>query len=236
LSAESISILKNYFLTPYNGHVFILNTQVTLTDIQQHPFTEILSHKKALRGHSIAMSIFNAMFTCADGFEGKKILDVGGGTGYFSFLASEAGATATMIERDAGQATVAKAMADVRGLNVKIINASIQNYLESNQESFDCAFMLNMFDQMLREDETSAWTALKQISEKCKMLFIMMGPTEQIPTAKGLATGTPLAPNTVISRFTDKLDYEVILEKTIYTKYENIATHIYGDRQLQAYF
>ncbi len=236
MSTESINILKNYFRQPYNGHVFILNSQVTLEDIQRYTFTEILSHKNALRGHSITMSIFNAIFTCADGLEGKQILDVGGNTGYFSFLATEAGANATMVERDGGQAIVAKAMADVRGLNVKIINDSIQNYLKSCQDKYDCAFMLNMFDQMLREDETSAWEVLKQVSERGKMLFLMMGPTEQIPTAKGLATGTPLVPAPVISRFTNKPDYEVILEKTVYKKYEVIASHIYGDRQLQAFW
>jgi 2-polyprenyl-3-methyl-5-hydroxy-6-metoxy-1,4-benzoquinol methylase len=232
---ESIEILKKYFSIPYDGHVFIFNSKVTLEDLQQHSFTDILSHKNALRGHSIAMSIFNSIFTCADGLDGKQILDVGGNTGYFSFLATESGANATMIERDNRQATVAKAMAEVRDLKVNIVNDSIQNYLESSENKFDCALMLNMFDQMLRTDEESAWKTLRQISERCKMLFLMMGPTEQMPTVKGLVTSTPLNATPAKTRHY-KPDYEVIMEKTIYTKYEVLATHIYGDRQLQAYW
>ncbi len=237
MPVESIKILENYFKWPYNGHVFIFTNKVTLADIQQHTFTEILSHKNAAHnhGHSFAMSIFNAIFTCADGLDDKKVLDIGGNTGYFSFLATEAGAEVTMIEKDAERATAAKAMAEVRELKVNIINDSIQNYLDSSTETFDCAFMLNMFDQMLREDETTAWKVLKYVSERCKMLFLMMGPTTQIPTTKGIETGNPSIVAPVIEKFS-KPDYEVILAKTIYSKYEVLASHIYGDRQLQAYW
>ncbi len=235
MSTESIEILKNYFSTPYGGHVFIFTSKVTLADIQQHTFTEVLSHSNALRKHSLAMSIFNSIVAFADGLEDKKILDIGGNTGYFSFLATESGAKATMIERDHGQATVAKAMAEIRGLDVNIVNDSIQNFLETNRESFDCAFMLNMFDQMLRTDEESAWKTLRQVSEKCKTLFLMMGATEQIPYAKGLVTSTPLNAASAKTKFY-KPDYEVIKDKTVYQNYEVLATHIYGDRQLQAYW
>lgn len=235
--ADSIKILETYLKWPYNGHVFIFTNKVTLADIQQHTFTEILSHKNAAHnhGHSLAMSIFNAIFTCADGLDGKKVLDIGGNTGYFSFLATEAGAEVTMIEKDAERATVAKAMAEVRELKVNIINDSIQNYLDSSTETFDCAFMLNTFDQMLRENEVTAWKVLKQVSKRCKMLFLMMGPTAQIPTAKGIETGNPSITASVIERFS-KPDYEVILEKTVYKNYEILATHIYEERQLQAYW
>ena len=240
MSAESIATLKKYFAVPYGGHAFIFTNPVTLTDVQQHTFTEILSHKNAvdaqgLPGHSVALLIIEAAKKHMNGLDGKQILDVGGNTGYISFLASEAGATATMIERDTGQVTVAKAMADIRGLKVNIINDSIQNYLESNQEHFDCAFMLNMFDQMLREDETTAWQSLKQISERAKTLFLMMGRSEQIPKTNGHATGTPLIPAPVLSRH-DKPDYEVILEKTVYKNYKVLATDVYGKRQLQVYW
>ena len=163
------------------------------------------------------------------------MLDIGGNTGYFSFLATEAGAEVTMIEKDAERATVAKAMAEVRELKVNIINDSIQNYLDSSTETFDCAFMLNTFDQMLRENEVTAWKVLKQVSKRCKMLFLMMGPTAQIPTAKGIETGNPSITASVIERFS-KPDYEVILEKTVYKNYEILATHIYEERQLQAYW
>ena len=232
---ESIAILQKYFETPYNGHVFIFTNKVTLLDIQQHSFTEILSHGNALRKHSFAMSIFNAILAFADGLEGKRILDIGGNTGYFSFLATETGANAIMVERLELQAKVAKAMADIRGLKVQIINGLIQDYLDANAETYDCAFMFNVFDQMLRENEVVAWKVLRQVSERSKMLFLMMGPTEQIPKAKGLVTSTPLNAALAISRF-DKPDYEVILEKTMYKNYEVLATHIYGNRQLQVYW
>jgi len=234
---ESIRILEEYFKWPYGGHVFIFTNKVTLADIQQHSFTEILSHKNAVysHGHSLVMSIFNAMFTCANGLEGKKILDVGGSTGCFSFLATEAGANVTMVEKDPERTTVAKAMAEVRGLKVEIINDSIQNYLDSTTETYDCAFMLNMFDQMLREDEVSAWKTIKQISERCRMLFLMMGPTKQMPTVRGIETGNPPVIGPVIEVF-NKPDYEVICEKTNYKSGKTIATHIYGNRHLQAYW
>jgi len=240
MSANNIEILKKYFSIPYGGHVFIFTNPVTLLDIQQNTFTEILSHKNAvdaqgLPGHSMALLIIEAVKKHMNGLDGKQILDVGGNTGYISFLAVEAGANATMIERDTVQATVAKAMADVRGLKVNIINDSIQNYLNSNQDKFDCAFMLNMFDQMLREDETTAWQVLKQISERAKTLFLMMGRSEQIPKTNGHATGTPLIAAPVLSRH-DKTDYEVILEKTMYNNYKILSTNIYGSRQLQAYY
>jgi hypothetical protein len=118
---------------------------------------------------------------------------------------------------------------------VDIINDSIQNYLDSTTETFDCALMLNMFDQMLRTDEASAWKTLKQVSERCNLLFLMMGPTEQISQAKGLVTSTPLNPVPATSRF-DKPDYEVILEKTAYKNYAVLATDIYEDRHLQVYW
>lgn len=235
MSQQSIETLKNYFSIPYGGHVFIFTNKITLEDIQQHTFKEILSHNKAPQQNSIPMTIFEAISNFADGLNGKKVLDIGGNTGYFSFLASEAGADVTMIEKLERQANVASAMADVRGLKVKIFNGLIQDYLDSSSEKFDCALMLNMFDQMLRTDEAVAWKVLKQVSERCKTLFLMMGATEQIPLAKGLVTSTPSKTAPALSRF-NKPDYEVILEKTVYKNYEVLATHIYEDRQLQAYW
>jgi len=240
MSADSIEILKKYFSEPYGGHVFIFTNPVTLADVQQHTFTEILSHKNAIdekgkAGHSLAMSIFEAITAHANGLAGKRILDIGGLTGYFSFLAVEAGANATMIEREESLATVAKAMADARGLNVQIINASIQNCLESSAETFDYAFMFNMFDQMLRTNEESAWKTLLQVSKRSKMLFFMMGPTEQIPTAKGIATGTPLVPAQAISRYS-KLDYEVILAKTVYSNHKILLENANNGRCLQVFW
>ncbi len=85
------------------------------------------------------------------------------------------------------------------------------------------------------EAEKSAWKVLKQVSERCKTLFLMMGPTEQIPTAKGISTGTPLINAPAIEKFS-KPDYEVILEKSNYKKYEILATDIYGERQLQVFY
>jgi len=240
MSINSVEILKKYFSVPYNGHVFIFTNPVTLADVQQHTFTEILSHKnavdaKGLHGNSLALSIFEAITKHVDNLTGKKILDIGGNTGYFSFLSTEAGANATMIEMDTWQATVAKAMAEVRGLKVQIINSSIQNYLESSAETFDYAFMFNMFDQMLRTNEESAWKTLLQVSKRSKMLFFMMGPTEQIPTAKGIATGTPLVPAQAISRYS-KLDYEVILAKTVYSNYKILLENANNGRCLHVFW
>ena len=235
MSAESIEILKKYFAIPYSGHVFIFTNKITLEDIQQHTFTEILSHNNAPQHHSIPIAILHAIFKFANGLSGKKVLDVGGNTGYFSFLASEAGADVTMVERLERQANVATAMADVRNLKVEIFNCLIQDYLDSSSENFDCAFMFNVFDQMLRTNEAIAWKVLNEISERCKMLFLMMGPTDQIPTAKGLATSTPYSIAPAISHF-EKPDYEVILEKTVYKNYKVLATDIYENRQLQVYW
>jgi len=235
MSANSIETLKNYFLIPYGGHVFIFTNKITLKDIQQNTFTEILSHNNAPNQKSIPMAIFNAVSAFANGLNGKKVLDIGGNTGYFTFLATEAGADVTMIERLERQANVAYAMADVRGLKVKIFNGLVQDYLDSSSETFDYAFMLNMFDQMLRTDEAVAWKVLKQVSERCKMLFLMMGATEQIPTAKGLVTSTPSNVAPAISRF-NKPDYEVILEKTVYTDYKILTNNVYENRELQAYW
>jgi len=240
MSVNSIEILRKYFSMPYGGHVFIFTNPVTLLDVQQCSFTDILSHKNAIddkgkAGNSLAMTIFEAISTHVDGFRGKHILDLGGLTGYFSFLAVEAGANATMVEREESLATVAKAIAEIKGIKVQIINSSIQDYLESSTESFYCAFMLNMFDQMIRTDEESAWKTIKQVSERCKMLFLMLGSTEQIPTAHGLVTSTPLLSAPAIQKF-DKPDYEVILEKTIYRNYKILLENANNGRQLQVYW
>jgi len=235
MSQDSIKILKNYFSIPYGGHVFIFTNKITLEDIQQNTFTEILSHNNAPNQKSIPMSIFNAVSAFANGLNGKKVLDIGGNTGYFSFLAAEAGADVTMTERLERQVNVAYAMADVRGLKLKIFNGLIQDYLDLSSEIFDCTLMLNMFDQMLRTDEAVAWKVLKQVSERCKMLFLMMGATEQIPTAKGLVTSTPHEAAPAISRF-NKPDYEVILEKTVYTNYKVLTNNVYENRELQVYW
>jgi len=240
MSQESIEILKNYFAIPYGGHVFIFTNKITLEDIQQFSFSQILSHRNArdaqgLAGHSVALAIFEEITEHMKGLSGKKVLDVGGNTGYFSFLAAEAGAEATIIEKNTRQANVAKAIADVKGLNVKIVNDSIQNYLEASTETYDCALMLNMFDQMLRADEFSAWETLMQISQRSKTLYLMMGSTEQMPTVKGLPTSTPsniLPAKTVFQ----KPDYEVVMDKTVYKNYKVLATDIYENRQLQVYW
>jgi 2-polyprenyl-3-methyl-5-hydroxy-6-metoxy-1,4-benzoquinol methylase len=97
-----VEILRKYFSWPYGGHVFIFTNKVTLADVQERTFTEILSHQNArdahgLAGHSVALAIFEAVAKRMNGLDGKKVLDIGGNTGYFSFLATEAGATVTMV-------------------------------------------------------------------------------------------------------------------------------------------
>jgi hypothetical protein len=240
MSANSIETLKKYFSIPYGGHVFIFTNKITLEDIQQHTFTEILSHKNAVDangklGYSVAMAVFEAIKEHSDGLQGKKVLDIGGNTGYFSFLAVENGAEGTMVEKQEKQANVAKAIAEIRKLNVKIFNGLIQDYLVASTEIFDCVFMLNMFDQMLRTDEETAWKTLRQVSERCKMLFFMNGPTEQIPNTKGLATSTPIKPNPASNIFSDP-DFKVIICLTKYKNHKILLENGYENRQLQVYW
>lgn len=237
---DSFSVLKKYFSEPYNGHVFVFTNPVKLEDIQHHTFTEILSHKNAVDakgtcGYSVAMAIFQAVKEESGSLQDKKILDIGGNTGYFTFLAAEAGADVTMIEKLERQANVASAIANVRNLKVKVFNGLIQDYLEASQEIFDYAFMFNVFDQMLRTNETVAWQVLKQVSERCKTLFFMSGPTEQIPNTKGLATSTPIKPNPASYIFSDH-DYEVIMALTKYKNHKILLENGYENRQLQMFW
>lgn len=234
-NVECYKLLKHYFSVPYGGHIFAYTNKVTLDDIERYDFRESLSHRAALEGFSIIMSIFEEVDKFVGGIRDKKVLDVGSGIGWFIFLMAEAGADITMIEKITELTQVTECISKMKNLRLKINNCFIDEYLDNSRNTFDFALMLNVFDQLLRQDEAKAWKILGTVSEKNAMMFLMMGPTEQIPNVKGISTGTPVVASQVLTR-DNRPDYEVILSRTNYKHYKTLLTRSFGDRELQVYW
>lgn len=183
MSAD-LQLLADYFSVPYGDRFFVYTNIVTIKDIQKHTFLELLSHKRAVDGKSVAMAIHEAIKNHFGTLNGKKVLDVGSSIGHFSFMMAREGAEVTGIECVPEKVKVANAIARIRGLsNVKFVKAYIENYVDTTDETFDLALMHNIFDYILIEHNTKV---LKKLSEFSKRLYttVLIDPQFVIKNSK----------------------------------------------------
>lgn len=164
---EAFLTLKKHFSIPYGNGFFVYTNFVALEDIRNHTFLELLDHKRAVGGKSVAMTIHQAIKNHCGVFSGKKVLDVGSSIGHFSFMMAREGANVTGIECLEQKVKVARAIAQIRGLlNVKFVQAFIEDYVDTVQENFDLTLMHNVFDYIPAKQNTKVLRKLSEISEK----------------------------------------------------------------------
>lgn len=228
-----LDALEEYFRA--NVKVAIHNVPVTLEDAQTRSFKDMLAHDKAPAGNSMAMTIFEKISSVLEPIKGKIILDVGCNTGYFSFLMAESGATVVAVEKNPISAGVAEYLNVLKNLHVKIINSSVEDFILSDSGFYDATLLLNVFDHMLRENEERAWEVLKQIQLRSKYVFMMVGPTEQLPNVPGVRTSCPLNIPFGPVKESSELGCDMVLRKGLFKEYHVLLQHSYADRELWVY-
>jgi len=178
-----IETLKNYVKVPYGDRIFVYTNIVTVEDIQNHTFLELLSHERALDGRSIAMAIHEAIKNHYGSLLHKKILDVGSSIGYFSFMMAREGANVTGVECLKEKVEVARAIGKIRKLPIKFIQAFIEDYVAAVQENFDLVLMHNVFDYIPIEHNTKV---LRKLSEMSKSLYstVLIDPNFVLENSK----------------------------------------------------
>ncbi len=107
-------------------------------------------------------------------WKGKKILDIGSYTGYFSHRATKMDAKVTGIEVDSLKVQVAKQLNVLLGLEVGFFQTDMFDYLNGSRR-FDCVFFLEVLHWILiRKGEQKAREALELISTVAPVMFFVM--------------------------------------------------------------
>lgn len=182
---DAEAVVKEYFSAPYGDRIFVYTNIVTIEDLHNHSFSELLSHKNAINGFSIAMAIHEAIKGDYGSVVGKKVLDVGSSIGHFSFLMAEDGAKVTGVEWFRETVDVARALADIKGLKVEFIQNNIENYLANATDSFDLVLMHNVFDYISIEHSIKV---LRQLSELSPSLYTTILIEPQFITSNSMYT------------------------------------------------
>jgi 2-polyprenyl-3-methyl-5-hydroxy-6-metoxy-1,4-benzoquinol methylase len=165
--SSDLQIVQKYFSVPYGDRVFVYTNIVKLKEIPKHTFLDLLSHKRAIGGKSVAMAIHEAIKKHYGSLSGKKVLDIGSSIGHFSFMMAGENAQVTGVECIEEKVRVANAIARIRGrTNVKFVKAFIENYVKTVKENFDLALMHNVFDYIPAEHNTEVLKRISQISKK----------------------------------------------------------------------
>lgn len=154
-----------------------------------HPSISTLISKKEYRPLGKA-ELQRQRYMCAlHNFYGKKILDIGANTGYFTFAALEAGADHVQAyEGNSEHASFIAQAAEIINLrkNIEVHSKYFEFQPEpSNSKPFDTGLCLNVLhhlgddfgDQKLNIDEAknSISTALQSLSKSCKHLWFQIG-------------------------------------------------------------
>lgn len=229
-----MDVLQEYFRD--NLQVSIHNVPVSLQDIETFSFKEMLAHNRAPEGISVAMSIFEKISSSLNPLEGKMILDVGCHIGQFSFLMAESGARVTGVESNPLLALIAEHIKSLKKLQVKIVSMAIEDFLQIDNVFYDAVLLLNVFDQMLRTNEENAWKTLQLIHQNSKYLFMMTGPTEQLPNTPGLRTTQPLSVPPKPIKESWEYGYEMIMRKAEYKHLNTLLRNSYAERELWFFY
>jgi len=164
----SYKTVEKYFSIPYGDRILVYTNVVTLSDIVNHTFHEVLSHKRASRGKSIAMTIHSTIKKHYGNLSRKTILDVGSSIGHFSFLMAEEKAQVTGVECDPTKIKVARAIAELRGLsNVRFMQTFIEDFVEV-MPLFDLALLHSVFEYVEKSKKVKV---LKKLSKTCGRLY-----------------------------------------------------------------
>jgi 2-polyprenyl-3-methyl-5-hydroxy-6-metoxy-1,4-benzoquinol methylase len=119
-------------------------------------------------------------------FQNKKVLDVGGNTGFFSFEAIEAGAKqATLIEGNLAHETFVKKAAQIINKNITTNNYYLDFKTNKIEESYDIVLLFNVIhhlgddfgDKAITMDEAKIemQNAINFFSDKTELLVLQMG-------------------------------------------------------------
>lgn len=119
-------------------------------------------------------------------FQNKKVLDVGGNTGFFSFEAIEAGAEqATLIEGNLAHETFVKKAAQITNKNITTNNYYLDFKANKIEESYDIVLLFNVIhhlgddfgDKAITMDEAKIemQNAINFFSDKTELLVLQMG-------------------------------------------------------------
>jgi len=228
-----MDVLQEYF---QNKQVAIYNVPITPEDLQNLSFKDMIAHNRVPEGISRAMTVFEKISSVLEPIVGKTILDVGCHIGHFSFLMAEAGATVTGVESNPLLSIVAEHIKILKKSQAKIANMPIEEYIKLDNGFYDAVLLLNVFDQMLRENEEKAWNTLQQIHNKSKYVFMMIGPTEQLPNTPGLRTACPLSVSSNPVKQSWEYGYEMILRKGDFKEHRVLLRNSYAERELWLFY
>lgn len=193
----------------YSGFAYFYTNIVAVDEINRLGFHEMLGHRRALGGKSVAMTIHEATEKFVGGFAGKKVLDVGCRLGHFSFLAAEDGAEVVGVDFEELQVKAAREIASMKGLNkTRFLAQRVEDLDYSTWNKFDLALVLNVFDHMLRANGTEGLESLRRISENAGKMVLMMGPHE-------LVFSQAEVPGTVL-HYTSYSEKKLLVEDTGY--------------------
>jgi 2-polyprenyl-3-methyl-5-hydroxy-6-metoxy-1,4-benzoquinol methylase len=112
-------------------------------------------------------------------FKDKLVLDVGSNMGYFSFRATEKGATVVGVESNEARVEVSKALALFNGFpshNPVFIEAKFEDYLENYKNpKFDVVLMLSLLHHYIKRNPGEAWRAVDLLSRCCRNMVLELG-------------------------------------------------------------
>ncbi len=107
------------------------------------------------------------------GMKDRRILDIGCNGGWFSRKMVGKGAKVIGADPDRISLNLARSMSVYHGFNRKnpeYVNDAFENVLQ--EQSFDYAIMLSVIHHYIRKSPREAWSALNQISRRCKCLIL----------------------------------------------------------------
>lgn len=207
-----------------SGAVYVYDNLVTTSDLTCFSFKDLLSHNKSSNKKSIALTIHD---TTVQFFKEvmqrpiSKVLDVGCGFGHFSFLLAEEDADVVGVEIVPMLARVASCVAQLKNyVNVNILNMSIREFMQHDHEEYDLCLMLNVFDEIRYQHEPSAWSLLKQISSKAKVM-VMCGIRKPWVTEE------------------ENMDVNILTlihDNSCYTNHKKLLSNIYYGRDLYVFW
>ena len=208
-----------------SGTVYVYNNPVTSADLYRFSFKELLSHDKSSPKISIGLSIHQVIvqfFKEVMQIPINKVLDVGCGFGHFSFLMAEEGADVVGVEIVPMLAKVASCVAQLKNYSkVNITNMSIREFIQHDEtQDYDLCLMLNVFDEIRYQHEPSAWSLLKEISSKSKvMVFLGIRKPWEVKEASMNATIQAL-----------------VLGNSCYANHRKLLSNIYYGRDLWVFW
>lgn len=216
--------LEDYF---QKNSVAIHDVQISLDELQKNRLVDILKGKK-IRPHALDLveKIIEALPPA------PTVLDVGCGIGFFSFLLAEAGAHVTGVDTNMSLIAVANNINKMKEMDCEFLDMPIEGFLKTNPKEFDATLLLNVFDQMLRQDEGEAWESLEKISQRSKCVFMMTGATECLPNVAGIRTANPLGVPYREQMSSYEYGYEMIMRKGGFGKFRRLLRNNYYQREL----